>query len=103
MPSHQPGAISDELLGDLRAGAHRPEVQERIRREIVDGTIRIVAIADGGIAIVRNDTSGESPLPTEVTAKRARGRFLRRATAEEGTPWYPRVEPQSSLPPRSPG
>jgi hypothetical protein len=95
MPSHQRGAISDEQLGELRAGAHLPEVQERIRREIVNGTIRIVAIPGGGISIVRNEAPGESPLPCQVATKGGRGRFLRREAPETGATWYPRIEPRS--------
>jgi len=36
----------------LEANADRPEVQERIRREIARGTIRVIAVASGGIRVI---------------------------------------------------
>jgi hypothetical protein len=36
----------------LEANADRPEVQERIRREIAKGTIRVIPVTSGGIRVV---------------------------------------------------
>jgi hypothetical protein len=36
----------------LESNADRPEVQERIRREIARGTIRVIPVAGGGIRII---------------------------------------------------
>ncbi len=43
---------SEARLKWLEAHADRPEVQERIRREIARGTIRVIPVASGGIRVI---------------------------------------------------
>jgi hypothetical protein len=50
---------------DLESGAHLPDVQELIRQEIQNGTIRVRPRAGGGIRIVPVGTP-ESEEPIEV-------------------------------------
>jgi hypothetical protein len=51
------------LLEFLQANAHRPEVQERIRREIIEGKIRVRPAPDGGIEIVPVESDGAEKRP----------------------------------------
>lgn len=44
--------VRDSRWATLQANAHRPEVQEQIRREIRKGTIRVRPSSGGGIRIL---------------------------------------------------
>jgi hypothetical protein len=58
-------AIGEARLRELQENAHRPEIQEVIRREIVKGTIRTIPAADGSLKIVAA-TPPPTPPPAEV-------------------------------------
>jgi hypothetical protein len=48
---------------ELEANAHRPEVQEFLRREILRGAIRVSVWPDGGIRILTAPAGGRDGTP----------------------------------------
>jgi hypothetical protein len=82
-------SADDAYWRDLEANAHRPEVQELIREEIQNGTIRVRPNGEGRIRIVpigmpENEEPievGVPPAPSQDEASRSRrapGRITRR-------------------------
>jgi hypothetical protein len=57
----------------LERNAHRPEIQELVRREIQNGTIRVVPGLKGGIRIIPNDSAKQTAPPARESDRESPG------------------------------
>jgi hypothetical protein len=57
----------------LERNAHRPEIQELVRREIRSGTIRVVPGLKGGIRIIPIDSAKKTADPAREADKDPHG------------------------------